>query len=344
MSNDPNSTINPAQRIIFTFLQLEKEVRAAKDIRSLAFIISNLSKRLLPYTQAIVWQKKSLGIDITAVSATSAINKKSPYIVWLQKVFVPWILVVSDHKEDHREVIILNKKNLPQKNLTASMISDWETYLADNVMLCHFKNLITSDIEAGVIFINEGTVWTEAQVQLANELRQLYEHAWYALTTRTQKSWQKIELANVWNMPNRQPIILICFLLVIIVLLIPVRQTVLASAKVAPENPILVTPSLEGIIQSVNVEPNQTVRKNQILFVLDKITLENKYQQAQKALVVAEEKYRRAYQDAYNNPKSKEELSVLQEGVEKAKNELTYAKELLERSDIRAPSDIPSFK
>lgn len=305
------------------FLGLEKEVRAAKDVRTISFIISNLSKRLLPYSQAFVWQKAAMGFNVIAFSATSSINNKAPYIVWLQTNVIPWLR--NKYKD---KAVIVNKADLSDE-----LMRVWDTYLPDYIIYCPFKNFFGADADAGAVFISE-TPWNENHLTITTELQQLYEHAWQLVSRPEQK---KI-IMRLFTKKKRYGMIVGSIIMIIIILLLPVRQTVLANAEVAPKNPILISSSIEGIIQTIAVEPNQLVKQNQLLFTLDKVTLENNYQQAQAALLVAEERYRRAYQGAYNDPKAKADILVLDQDVKKAKNDLEYAKTLLERSQITAPA------
>lgn len=312
------------QNLLRTFLRLEKEVRASKDIRHLSFVISNHSKRLLPYTQAVVWKRSLTGIKIISISATSSINDKSPYIVWLEKSLIPWLLKKYDN-----HVTIVNKAEIP-KNFN----SEWNQYLTEHVISCPLRNFKGDDLEAGILYIHSD-VWPEGQLQVVEELRLLYEHTWQ-LMLRPQKD--KL-FKKFWSKKKRRYILSAIVIVLIALFIIPVRQTVLAPAKIAPKDPVLVSSSLEGIIKNIDVKPNQSVHKGQVLFSLDKITLENKYEQAEKAMSVAEERYRRAYQHAYDNPKSKAELAILKSEVDQASNDLIYSKSLLERSDIKAEHD-----
>ncbi len=315
MENSNNKNIFKA------FLRLEKEVRASKDVRHLAFVMANHSNHILPYTQAVVWKKTITGYSILSISATSSVNHKSPYIVWLEKNLIPEL---SNKFSDH-------VTNVSKDVISTKLKKDWEEYLTDYLIYCPFRSFKGDEVEGGILFIH-ATAWPEGQTQIVEELRLVFEHTWQLTNQPQKEKWVK----KFFSKKKRRYILATILVILIALFAIPVRQTVLAPAEITPKDPILVSSSIEGIINQIDVKPNQQVNQGQILFSLDKITLENKYQQAEKALSVSEEKYRRAYQDAYNNPKSKAELAVLKAEMEKATNELNYSKLLLARSNIKA--------
>lgn len=304
------------------FIWLEKQVRKAKDPKHLAFIITNQTRRLIPFTQAILWKRTPLGISIASVSATAAINHKSPYIVWLERQLIP------SFNKNFSDTITLATK----ENTDSSLHEEWDEFLAPYVVHCPFKKDEDGQIQAGILFIfNEKP--SDSLLNLTNELQSIFDYTWSnSIKPAKESKWKKF-----WEKKNRtKRIWLIALAVLALMFIIPIQQTILSPAEIAPREPILVSSSIDGVIKTVDVKPNQEVAKGQVLFTLDSITLENEYEQAQKALTVAEEKYRRAYQHAYTDAESKSELSVLETEVQKARSELNYTKALLERSRIRA--------
>lgn len=212
------------------FLRLEKEVRASRDIRHLSFVISNHSKRLLPYTQAVVWKKTVTGITITSVSATSAINNKSPYIVWLEKSLVPWLI-----KHFTLHVTAIEKPAIPE-----TLKDDWNEYLTDHVISCPLRHFNEDEVAAGVLYIHS-EAWSEGQLQIVEELQLLYEHAWQLILQLHQ---EKI-FRRIWSKRKSGYTVTAAVALLIGLFMIPIRQTVLAPAEIAPKNPILVNSSIK---------------------------------------------------------------------------------------------------
>jgi multidrug resistance efflux pump len=122
-------------------------------------------------------------------------------------------------------------------------------------------------------------------------------------------------------------------------MLLPVNLTIVAQAEVAPKEPYVITTSLDGFISDVLVKPNKNVRKGQVLYKLDQISLQNELDKAEQALKVAEEKYRQAYHQFYAGRSEETQIAFLKAEVEKNRNDVAYHKQLLERSVVRAPAE-----
>lgn len=290
------------------FVQIEKKVRHCKSLQKLAYVITNLTHELVPYNQAVVWKKTVSGIQVFNISATSLINRQSPYVVWLEKTFLPEILVSKI-----------------SGNITFGALS------SDLQEECHehlpkFAHHYALSDKAGVLFF-ANQPWTKEQDAYAKELIDVYQQQWH-------------HLDDVRKMPRILPRNMrtwaILGVSLLVVLCLPVQLTILAQAEVIPEDPLLVGSSIEGVIKEVYVKPNQEVKKGEVLFSLDDVELTNQVELAKKDLLVAKERYRRAYQDAYDNQQSKAEIAVLKEEVGIKEQALKHKRQLLNRSEIKA--------
>jgi len=311
-------TIDSSQ-IIHNFLNLEKESRAAQDLRELSFIACNLTKKIVPFNQAILWRNTKTGIHIYSISAIANINRKSPYIHWLESKLLPWL-------NKQKPQYIYRVKDAPEY-----LRKEWVDSVAGNVISYPFNSIDDKRALAGIVFIVSAP-WLDNQKTVAEELFHHYQHCWQRLEQKEKKT----RINKLWFNRKKTQIKLALAFSILLIFFIPVEQTIITQAEVSPRDPILITSSIEGIINQIYVKPNQKVTKGQILFSLDKITLKNNVKQARKEASVAREKFRQAYQHAYNNPDSKSELAVLKSEVEKADNELEYRKRVLNRGDIRA--------
>lgn len=293
------------------FLSIEKKLRQVSSAKELAFIITNHSQHLLPYTQALVWIEKPLGIEVFSVSAAATINRQAPYIHWLEKT----LLVVVASKEE--------ALNATKRKFTEDIQARWSEYLPK---LVSYHRLSKG---AGVLFFHDQP-WTKEQIQCFQELMEVYQYAWQHQENRQKTEKKGVKFSPYWG---------ILAGIVLVILCLPVKLTILSSAQIAPHEPVLIGPSIEGTIHAIAVEPNAQVSKGQTLFVLDDVVLKNQRALAEKALIAAKERYRRAYQHAYSNVQSKAEIAVLKNEVEKKQQELRHQQALVERGIIRAPSD-----
>lgn len=306
-----------------TFIQIEHEARHAESLESLSFLMVNSTKKLLNYHQAVFWRKTSLGkVRIETISGTGLINRDSPYLIWLQKI----MSLISLSKK----ASVIHPVN--KKGFRASLSADWDEWCPPYVLWCP---LVTVDQQLlGGLWLTRDTPWPEGEVTLIQELLDAYSHAWHALRASTKLGW----LDTLKQDQNKKRLKYLGFAAAIL-LLFPIRQTVLAPAEIVAKEPMLISSPLDGVVSSIYVDPNQAVKAGQKLFSLDDTTFINQYRVAQKSLLVAQEKYRKAGQHAFENQDSKSQLAVLKAEVEKYRAQLRYAKSILDDITVKAPGN-----
>jgi multidrug efflux pump subunit AcrA (membrane-fusion protein) len=124
---------------------------------------------------------------------------------------------------------------------------------------------------------------------------------------------------------------------VVVILLFPIRLTVLAPGELVPANPAVIRAPLEGVVGSFSVKPNQIVKVGQPLFNFDDASLKSKLEVAQQALSGAQAEYRQSAQLAVTEVKYKGQLALLMGKVEERQAEADYLQGQLERAHILAP-------
>jgi biotin carboxyl carrier protein len=139
-------------------------------------------------------------------------------------------------------------------------------------------------------------------------------------------------LNTIWYHRRRKLIFII-----LCIALFPVRLTILAPAELVPAHPSVIRVPIEGVVDEFFVAPNQKVVEGQPLFKLDLTSLHSRLQIAQQETQIASTEYRQSTLQSLNDPKSRSQL-VPQEGkASERKLEADYAKELLEKAQIKSP-------
>lgn len=312
--------MNPSeQQILFysTLLQLENQARNAKNKTELIFIIANETVRLVKYHQAIVWQTGLRGTPvIKTVSGVDNPDKTSPYINFCNK------LLKSIHKASNQPQII-DQQNLPES--LKKGVQEWGMG-----SLLHCPLTAPNGHKLGGILFKRDTKWQEAEVSLITRLVEAYAHALSALEGKRSSTFSFLK-----HFPKRF-LQIIMLLAVILLMDQPVRLSVLAPVEIIPFEPLLVTSPLPSVIDQIYVSPNQSVEKGDSLLRLDDTTTSNQYKVSQKALAVMETEFKREKQKSFANPQSRAILLNLQASIEQKKAEITYIKDLLDRSEIFA--------
>src|SRR5690606_25020116 len=97
----------------------------------------------------------------------------------------------------------------------------------------------------------------------------------------------------------------------LLLLLIPVRQTALAPGEVVALDALAVAAPLDGVVKTVHVRPNQPVKAGDVLFSLDDTTLRSRLEVALRSVAVADAEYLSATQQAFDSAQSRSELALL---------------------------------
>ncbi|MCK5404142.1 MAG: HlyD family efflux transporter periplasmic adaptor subunit, partial [Desulfobulbaceae bacterium] len=122
-------------------------------------------------------------------------------------------------------------------------------------------------------------------------------------------------------------------------LLLPVRLSVLAPVEIVPRKPFLVTSKMDGVIDTVPVQPNQGVKTDQLLFRLDDTVSRNNYEVTRKSLAVIEAEYNRTRQKAFMDDESRARILYLKARIEQKSAEVAYLADVLKQGEVRAERD-----
>ncbi|MEM7251572.1 MAG: HlyD family efflux transporter periplasmic adaptor subunit [Pseudomonadota bacterium] len=184
-----------------------------------------------------------------------------------------------------------------------------------------------NEVVAGLLLLRSAP-WPDATVALAERIAETYTHAWGALigTKRVRRRGNATRritgLAAV--------AILLCGFL-------PVDLTSIAPAQVIAKAPFVVAAPLDGVVSEIDVDPYGPVAVGQPILRFDDTVQRNQLALAERALVVADAKLRRASQAAIREQKAKRELAIAKAERDLAVIERDYAAQLLARTVVIAP-------
>lgn len=314
-----------ALRDLITVLQLEKLARATKSKDELAFLIVNDTHRACSYEQAVLWSYDAAGrIVIEAASGVVRPDSNSPFLQSLTR-FIKH-LAHSDKATSVHEVI--------DTDLNESIVNDWKK-LGLCSLWCPF--LDADGVLIAGIWINARSHWQQKDLTRIEFITDAYSYCWHHIN-KTRYTWRK-RLLDFRDKLLQKRTRLAIFVAVFIIMFIPVSQTVTAPAEVVAIKPVILSPPIDGIVKEFYVRPNADVKKGQLLFSLDDSNIKNRYEVGKKELDVALADYRRASAKAFADEKTREEVDLLKTVVEQKKVEVIYAKELLQRINVRATQD-----
>jgi len=314
------TTAADAQLLFFnTLLQLERQARLAKDVKELFYVIANETVRLLPYRQAIVWQPDFRGRPrIRTVSGVDTPDMNAPYMLFCHE----WLAAAAGRDDGAR--------TLDADSLPGPIAGEWREWGMGHIL---WLPLTAPDGRTlGGAALLRDDEWREEEISLGARLFEAYSHALAALSGGTA------------GKPPRPPLLkrlvqAVVLVLAVIALDQPVRLSVLAPVEIAPREPLVVTSPLNSVIDRFFVEPNQTVRRGDMLFHLDDTETRNQLQVEKKALAILEAEYRQARQKSFTDAQSRARLVEVEAMIARKRAEIDYIQERLERSDVRAGQD-----
>jgi hypothetical protein len=301
-------------RELLSLLQLGRRARSAESIAALGFILVNETHQLFEYRQAAFW----LNGHIATVSGVPQVESNAPYVQWLSEV----CRTLSQAGGSFRT---LTAADLPE-----ALAERWAEWLPAHAF---WMPLVQGEKPQGAVLFATDEPLTERAVALAGELAGVYAHAVAGFQPRQTVRERVLTALR----PTRQRLLLAGALLALA--LLPVRQSVLATAEVVPSTPFLVRAPLDGVIDRFLVQPNQPVSIGTALFAMDVTALQTRNEIARNAYDTALEEYRQSAQAAVTDDKSKLDVALRRGDLAARAAELDYAASQLGRVQVKAERD-----
>ncbi|MFV3074366.1 efflux RND transporter periplasmic adaptor subunit [Niveispirillum fermenti] len=298
-------------------VQMERRVRAAATAAELAFLMVNETHALVPYRQAVLWRADTGGIQ--AMSGLAIPDEDAPFNRWLGRLMAQWVV---DAKRGPR---LLDADDLPAEEGAA-----WAEHLPAHALLLPLFPPAGGEQAkpVGLLLLARDEPFMEPDRQLLDLLGDAYGHAWHALTRRTARRWRWIK--------DRKRLAMIAGA-ALLLLLFPVRQSVLAPAEIVPLHPAVLRAPIAGVVEGILVQPNEPVTEGQPLVQMDARELESRLEVARQALAVADAEQRQAQQQAVFDERAKASLAILASRREQAVAEAAFLEETLGRGRLTAP-------
>ena len=302
-------------------VSLQQRCLEAEDEAGLAFLIANEAWHLAPYAQASVFLRDALGrLRLRVISGLAEVNEDTPFTQWLHRV----CRALTDSPQ------ALESRRFDASSLDDALREGWQEWWPSHAL---YLPLATArgGLPGAVLFVRD-TPWTDNEVTLLRLLLNTAAHVQDAL--------RPSRVAGRWQAVRQRPWLRWAVALSVLALLcFPVRLSVLAPAEIIALRSEAVAAPSEGVVKSFAVQPNQPVRRGDLLFSLDDTSLRNRREIAERSLAVARADVLAAEQKAFDSAQSRAELAVLQGRVREKEAELAYVDTLLVRIEVRAEHD-----
>lgn len=304
--------LDPSARVIAQLLELQRQARHAATIEQLAYVLVNDAQPLFGYRHAALL----IAGKVQALSGISVVEANAPFVAFVEQA-------VAQLQTQGRAALAHAVDAAAQPE---AVRSDWQSLSASAVFWLPL--LDRQGQPFGGLWIAREQPWSEAEQTLLTQLGDCYAHAWQAL--QPGKPWRL-------RWPKRN--VLVAVALTLLLLMLPVRQSVLAPAEVVPQGGQVVAAPLDGVIAEFLVKPNQQVQRGEVLLRFDATAIRAQADVAERSLQVAEAELKANAQRAFSDADSSARIDLFAARVEQKRAERDYARELLARTEVRAERD-----
>jgi biotin carboxyl carrier protein len=273
----------------------------------------NQSLQAIRYSQAVLWS--AAAGRVIAVSGVPAVEQSSPYVKWLNALLPRWNgidgpLQVTAHDAGAQE-------------------TDWADWFPAYALVLPMRR---PDSKPGhlLLLAQEGP-WDDRDVQIGAMLARSYGAALNLSSWRRPRSLRS-------HVSLRRTLIGCAAVAVCAAGAIPIRSNVLAPADVVPEHPVIIRAPYQGVVSSVGVSFNATVKTGDVLVTMDSRQAVSQRDEARKAAEAARLEMDEASQAAMADPKARAQVDVLRARLGEQEADLAYRETLVDRSEVRSPA------
>jgi multidrug efflux pump subunit AcrA (membrane-fusion protein) len=300
-------------------LQLERRLQSANSNREVAFRAVNDSSQALRYDQAVLWRLDVFSRPlIAAASGLADVAGDSPYQQWLVR------LLRSITPEPFEK-----PQSFTLAELSEALVADGSEWAPAHLLHCPLRG--PGAIELGGLLFFRAEPFSDPERAVAEWIAGSTGFALWAWRGERSSIKRWLKSRKTW----RQFAVIAA--LAALVSLVPVRLSVLAPAEITAARPIPVTSPIEGAVREIVVKPNQIVKADELLVVLDDTGFRNRLELASRALDIARADQQRAIFKSFTDEASRYELQVLNARTQEKLAEVSYLTELLEKSKLTAP-------
>lgn len=294
---------------------VERRARAAESQTTLRFVVVNETRSVVDYRHAAILEMGLTGLQVSVLSDLPVVDRNTPYVQWLERV-------ATNIPKRSDGVITVSPDDLPDWEK-----DNWSDLCPPSAVLVPLASPDSQPV--GWLWIAREAMFSDSERYLLEHVGEVYGHALGALMPKRKpgrlRRWLKSRF--LW---------VAVIVLLVGLLALPVRLTALAPAEVVAESPTIVAAPMQGVVEKVLVEPNARVEVGQSLVRLEDLEARNRFEVAREALEVAQARYRRAQQEAFDNQESRAGLATLEAEAMLRTTELRFAEQRLEKVVVEA--------
>ena len=307
------------QTALLALLKVEAEVRDANSVRDLILLMANETRKLTRARQIfVVMSGVGRSLEVQGVSSIPVVDRSAPLIIFIER------LVRSAEKSKALNAIHVLKMPVAGTDVVA------DSYPFRELVWLPLKHK-TGPLRGGLVLARE-QAWSDQDLIIAGRLSAAFAHALQALRGPDRNFAKKLLTLSRWQLVATAA-------LLAALALVRVPLSALAPAEIVARDPFVVAAPIEGVIETIAVDPNQAVKRGDLLVKLADTTLRNRFEVASREVQVAEARLKQSNQIAFSDPRGMHEIGIARAELGLKIAERDFAGELLQKSEIRAQRD-----
>jgi hypothetical protein len=313
----PQVVAGDARAALAALLKLEDDVRRAANEFELAYLMANETRKLTRAQQVFVMSVPTTGAStVETVSSYANVDRAAPLIQWVERI-------VRRLRSDADAMSI-------QEFTTAAYSEPGEemlrTYPLGELLWVPLKDR-SGHLMSGLLLARE-IPWLDADIAVAKRLADAYAFALAAFRNH-RRSFAALRPNKYWLFGAA--------VVTGALALWPVSLTTLAPLEIGAKDAFIVTAAIDGAVDDIIVSPNASVSEGQLLGRLADTMLRNRLEVAEREVLVAEAKLKKASQLAFVDVRGRHELAISTAELELKTAERETAKAMLARTEFKAP-------
>lgn len=293
-------------------MRLETAIRQSTAVHELHFLIANEARALLRARQIFVVKQDRTTVRIATISGLPNIDRGAPFIQQLEDALSRF--AAQSGLTERREFRL---SALAAETVNATLVS----YPLQEMLWVPLK------YTSGGLVVARDTPWRDADIGIAEHIADAAGYAERAIANRA------VDRDRSWLTSSR---LAFAALAVAALGFIPVRMTVLAPLEIVAREPFVVSSGLDGIVETILVQPNQKVTEGASVARLVSIDFRNKLEVAEREVQVAVAKVQKAKQLAFSDARGRHDMGVTQAEYELRVAERNFARDQLDKTDLKA--------
>ncbi|WP_341224295.1 efflux RND transporter periplasmic adaptor subunit [Loktanella salsilacus] len=296
-------------------MQLDSDLRRIETERELIYYLANETRSVLGFRQAFVL-RKTRDWRLKAVSSVTGFDPNAPINRQIQMLAAK--IGKSENAGDVQVLRLAGHKELDAL----------DAHMFPNAVWMPLKTR-NGRIFAAILVLHDQP-WSPAALPLVERVAEAGAHAWAALRgpVLDRRRWLRGRLV----LPALLAVLLAAGF-------IQAPLTVLAPAEVGGQRTAAVSVPLDGVIDRVEVVPNQPVEKGAVLARMEDTELRNALLIAQRKVSVAQTRLAQLRNAAFSDQAAARELKIARAELQVAISEQELARERLDRIEVTAPKD-----